>query len=117
MQGTQIPCYELEPLLNKEHGFQSPDYVTRDRIVNIDAPQPEYVQLDGRAGREAVAEWKAKRQMAERVGGSFEVKARVEAGGGGAFGKRQSGDGASGAKGGSVPGWIAKTFNLRRNKE
>jgi hypothetical protein len=52
-------------------------------------------------GREVVAEWKAKRQMALRAGGSFEVKAKVEAGGGGAFGERQSGDGASGAKGGS----------------
>jgi len=111
--GAQIPCYELEPLLNKQHGFQSPGYVTRDRIVNIDAPQPEYVQLKGRAGREVVAEWKAKRQMAERAGGSFEVKAKVEAGGG-AFGERQGGDGA---KGGSVVGWLAKTFNVQRNKE
>jgi len=114
---AQIPCYELEPLLNKQHGLQSPDYVTRDRIVNIDAPQPEYVQLKGRAGREAVAEWRAKRQMAERAGGSFEVKAKVEAGGGGGFGKRQSSDGASGAKSGSMAGWLAKTFNVRRNKE
>jgi hypothetical protein len=109
----QIPCYELEPLLNKQHGVQSPDYVTRDRLVDIDAPQPEYVQLKSRAGREVVAEWKAKRQMAERAGGSLEVKATVEAGGGGAFGKRQSGDGASGTKGGSVAGWLAKTFNGR----
>jgi hypothetical protein len=68
----------------------------------------------GRAGQEVVAEWKAKRQMAERVGGSFVVKAKVEAGGRG-FGKRQSGVGASGAKGGSVAGWIEKTFNLRKN--
>jgi hypothetical protein len=51
--------------------------------------------------------------MAERAGWSFEVRAKVEAGGGGASGKRQSGDGASGAKGGSVAGWIAKTFNVR----
>jgi hypothetical protein len=114
---AQIPCYELEPLLNKQHGLQSPDYVTRDRIINIDAPQPEYVQLKGRAGRETVAEWKAMRQLAERAGGRFEVKAKVEAGGRGAFGKRQSGDGASGAKGGSVAGWIAKTFNVRGIKE
>jgi hypothetical protein len=114
--GKQIPCYELEPLLNKQHGFQSPGYVTRDRIVNIDAPQPEYVQLKGRAGRETVADWKAKREMAERVGGSFEVKAKAEASGG-AFGKRQSGGGASGANGGSVAGWLAKTFNRRRDKE
>jgi hypothetical protein len=110
--GAQIPCYELEPLLNKQQGFQSPEYVTRDRIVNIDAPQPEYVQLKGRARREAVAEWKAKRQMAERAGLSFEVKAKV-----GAFGERQSGDGTSGAKGGSVAGWLAKVFNVRRNRE
>ena len=109
--GTQIPCYELEPLLNRQHKFQSPDYVTRDHIVNIDAPQPEYVQLKGRALRETVAEWKTRRQMAERVGGSFEVKAKVDAGG--AFGKRQSGGGASGAK----AGWLAKVFNGRRDHE
>jgi len=119
---AQIPCYELEPLLHKPLGFQSPDYVTRDRIVNIDAPQPEYVQLKGQAGRETVAEWKARRQLAERAGLSFEVKAKAEARGGGAFGKRQRGDGASGAKasgdkGGSVAGWIAKTFNVRGIKE
>jgi hypothetical protein len=105
--GAQIPCYELEPLLNKQQGFQSPEYVTRDRIVNIDAPQPEYVQLKGRAGREMVAEWRATRRMAERAGLSFEVKVRVEAGG----------DGASGAKSGSMAGWLAKIFSLRRNKE
>jgi hypothetical protein len=114
--GAQIPCYELEPLLNRQHGFQSPGYVTRDRIVDIDAPQPEYAELQGRAGRDVVAEWKARREMAERAGGSLEVKATVAAGGG-AFGKRQSGDSASGAKGGSVAGWIAKTFNIGRNKE
>ena len=87
--------------------------MTRDRIVDIDAPQPEYVELRGRAGRALVAEWKAKRQMAERAGGSFEVKAKVETGGG-TFGKRQSGDRASGAKG-SLTGWLAKTFNVRGN--
>jgi hypothetical protein len=114
--GTPILCYELEPLLNKEHGFQSPDYVPRDRIVNIDTVKPEDVQLEGRAGRDVVAEWKAKRQMAEQVGGSFGVKAKVDAGGGGTFGKRQSRDGASGAKGSSVSGWLAKTFNLRGDK-
>ena len=105
--GRDIPCYELEPLLNKQHGFQSPGYVTRDKIVNIDAPQPEYVQLAGRDGRDVVAAWKARRQMAERVGGSFEVKAKVEAGDAG----------ASGPKGGSVAGWLAKIFNGRRNRE
>jgi hypothetical protein len=114
---AQIPCYELEPLLHKPLGFQSPDYVTRDRIVNIDAPQPEYVQLKGRALGEAVAEWKARRLLAERAGLSFEVTAKADAGGGGTFGKRQSGNGASSAKGGSVAGWIAKTFNVRGIKE
>ena len=116
--GAQIPCYELEPLLHKPLGFQSPDYVTRDRIVNIDAPQPEYVQLKGQALRDAVAEWKARRLLAERAGLSFEVKAKVDAGGGGAFGKRQRGDGASGANtSGSLAGWITKTFNVRGIKE
>jgi hypothetical protein len=111
--GTQIPCYELEPLLNTQHGFQSPEYITRDRLVDIDKPQPEYVALKGRPRREVVAEWKAKREMAERVGGSFEVKARVDAGGGG-FGKRQTGGGASG---GSAPGWFAKVFSAPWNRK
>jgi hypothetical protein len=115
--GAEIPCYELEPLLNKKHGFQSPDYLTRDRIIDIDAPQLERVQLNGRAGREVVAEWRAKRQMAERLGGKLVVKGTYEEDGDGAFGKRQSGDGASGAKGGSVAGWLAKTFNVGRDKE
>ena len=100
--GAQIPCYELEPLLNKQHGFQSPEYVPRDKLVNIDAPQPEYVELEGQALREIVTEWKAKREMAERAGGSFEVKARVD---------------ASGAKRGALAGWLAKTFGLRRNTD
>ena len=57
-----------------------------------------------KAGDEAVAEWKARRQMAERAGVGFEVKAKVDAGGGG-----------SGAKGGSFAGCFAKAFNLPRN--
>ena len=87
-----------------------------DRIVDIDRPQPEYVQLRGRALRETVAEWKGKREMAERAGNGFIVKAKVEAGGS-TFGKRQSGDGAAAGKSGSAAGWVAKTFGLRRNKE
>jgi hypothetical protein len=114
--GAQIPCYELEPLLNKQHGLQSPDYVTRDRIVNIDAPQPEYVLLKGRALRETVAEWKAMRRLAERTGGSFEVKAKAEASGGGAFCKRRSGDGASGAKGGSGGGMDCEDLQCTRDQ-
>jgi hypothetical protein len=51
--------------------------------------------------------------MAERARLDFEVKAKAEAGGG-TFGKRQSGDRASGAKG-SLTGWLAKTFNVRGN--
>ena len=111
--GAQIPCYELEPLLNNQHGFRSPDYVAPDRTVDLDKPQPEYVQLKGRAGREVVAEWKAKRQMAERVGGTFVVKAKVDADGPPVFGKRQSSHGASGAK----RGWLARTFNARRDND
>jgi hypothetical protein len=117
--GTQIPCYELEPQLNKQHGFQSPNYRTRDRIIDIDAPQPEYVDLKGKAGREVVAEWRAKRQMAERIGGKLVVKAEGEAGGGGS-GERKSGakgGDKGGDKSGSVLGWLAKTFNIRRNEE
>ena len=115
--GTRIPCYELEPLLNKQSGFQSPHFVAPGRTVNLDKPQPEYVELQGRAGRDVVAEWKAKRQMAERAGGAFVVKAKADAGGAAVFGKRQSGDGASGAKSGSTRGWLARTFSVRRDND
>jgi hypothetical protein len=81
--------------------------------VDLDKPQPEYVQLKGRAGREVVAEWKGKREMAERAGGTFVVKAKVDADGPPVFGKRQSGHGASGAK----RGWLARTFNARRDND
>ena len=102
MGARKFPATSWSRCSTSNRGFQSPEYVTRDRIVNIDAPQPEYVQLSGRAGREVVAEWRAKRQMAERAGLSFEVKAKAEAG------ERQSGDGAFGAKGGSVAGWACE---------
>jgi hypothetical protein len=74
--------------------------------VNIDKPQPELVEIKGRAGQELVAGWKAKRRMAERAGGSFIVKAKVD-----------TGDGASGAKRGPMTGWLAKIFKVRGNKE
>ena len=51
--------------------------------------------------------------MAERIGGRLVVKGIVEPGGG-AVGEPQSGDGASGDKGGSVAGWLAKTFRSTR---
>src|SRR5262249_25523484 len=102
--GKEIPCYELEPLLNRKIGFQSPEYVPLDRIVNIDKPQPEYVQLKGRALREAVTEWKARREMAEGAGNGFIVKAKAEAGGG-----------TLGTKSGTMTGWLARTFGRRRD--
>ena len=56
---------------------------------------------------------KVQREMAERAGGTFVVKAKVDADGPPVFGKRQSGHGASGAK----RGWLARTFNARRDND
>ncbi len=73
---VDIPCYELEPLLNVDAKLQSPDYAPRDRIVDIDRPQRQLGDFDSRSGKRLVAEWRQKRAMAEAAGATFEVRAR-----------------------------------------
>ena len=75
------------------------------------------IRPDALEGREVVAAWKAKRQMAEQAGGTFIVKAKVDADGTPVFGKRQNGPGASGATNGSAAGWLARTFKVHRDND
>jgi hypothetical protein len=74
-----IALYEIEPLLHREYGYQSPNYVPRDRIVDDRKPPADLMPPATDARRDLLDEWKAKRAMAEGVGGSFEVRARPPA--------------------------------------
>ncbi len=38
-EAGDVPLYELVPLLYREYGFVSPDYVPRDRVIDIDTPE------------------------------------------------------------------------------
>lgn len=74
--GDDAALYELTPLLHREFGYQSADYVPRERVFDDRAP-PEDLMPPAKAEREELLdEWQAKRAMAEGIGGRFEVRAR-----------------------------------------
>ena len=71
-----VALYELTPLLYREYGFQSPDYVPRERTFD-DRTAPAELMPEARDERqELLDEWQEKRAMAEGIGGRFEVRAR-----------------------------------------
>lgn len=74
-----VALYEIEPLLHLEYGYQSPSYVPHIRLVDDRAPPADLMPPATDARRDLLDEWKAKRAMAEGVGGSFEVRARPSA--------------------------------------
>ena len=67
--------YELEVLLSKEHNFVSPDYVPKENVINHRSPPRDIVNPDSPAGQKLMQDWKQKSQMAQGMGGSFEVRA------------------------------------------
>ncbi len=70
-----VPIIELEPLLHRASGFQSPHYVPRDRTFD-DRNIPPDVQPEDRAAQDAQrAELRGKRRQAELAGNTFEVRA------------------------------------------
>lgn len=88
-----VPLIALEPLMYREFGFQADTYVPKDRVIDDQAP-PADILPETSPDRDALmAEWRAKRALAEGVGGQFEVRSR-DAGPGGApparpvFGRR-----------------------------
>lgn len=81
-ENGEVPLYELVPLMHREFGYQSPDYVPRDRIIDDRAPPANLVPYDEDERFELINEWREKRTLAERIGGKFEVRAKgVEPGG------------------------------------
>jgi hypothetical protein len=71
-----VPLYRLEPLLNRDFGFQSPDYVPTERRIDDQRPPSDLMPDHPPERAELMGEWRAKRQMAEGIGGQFEVRAK-----------------------------------------
>ena len=71
-----VPLYELVPLMHRAQGFQSPDYVPRDRAFDDRNPPTDLMPPEQEAQQELTDEWREKRALAEGAGGRFEVRAR-----------------------------------------
>jgi hypothetical protein len=75
-EADEVALIELVPLLHREHGFQSPDYVPRDRAFDDRSPPAELMPADAGERDALSAEWRDKRAMAERIGGGLQVRVR-----------------------------------------
>lgn len=71
-----VPLCELVPLMYREFGFVSPDYVPPENRIDDRAPPLELMPEDDEEKMELVNDWREKRALAEGIGGSFEVKSR-----------------------------------------
>ena len=102
-EAGDVPLFELQPLMYREHGFVSDDYVPPGRVFDDRMPPPADLMPAGDdAKMQLVNEWREKRVRAEGIGGRFEVRARDDNGspppvrpagspsGGGVFGKRST---------------------------
>jgi hypothetical protein len=70
-----VPVYELQPLMHRQFGFVADGYVPRDRVIDDRAP-PQELMPTGEEAAELAEEWRAKRALAEGIGGTFEVRSR-----------------------------------------
>ena len=71
-----VPLYELVPLMHRESGFVSPEYVPHDRVIDDRGPPAALMPEDDEAKMDLVNEWREKRRLAEGFGARFEVRAR-----------------------------------------
>ena len=69
-----VPLCELVPLMHREYGFVSPDYVSPENRIDDRAPPLELMPADDEEKMALVNDWREKRALAEGIGGSFEVK-------------------------------------------
>lgn len=74
-----VPVVELVPLMHREAGFVSPDYVPKERVFDDRVPPPAIMPDDDEEKERLANEWREKRKLAEGIGGSFEVRARGDA--------------------------------------
>jgi len=70
-----VPLYRLVPLMHREYGFQSEEYVGLDRVFDDRMAPPDLMPDDDEAKAELANEWREKRKLAEGIGGRFEVRA------------------------------------------
>jgi hypothetical protein len=69
------PFYELEPLLHKQYGYQSPTYVARQGPSFDDRNMPDDLLPPGANARgDMLDDLRNKRAMAEGIGGRFDVR-------------------------------------------
>jgi hypothetical protein len=67
--------YELEPLLHKEHGYQSPTYVVPSDTRFDDRNMPKDLLPNDASDRaQVLEELRSKRALAEGIGGRFDVR-------------------------------------------
>ena len=71
-----LGVYELEPLLNREFGFQSDAYVPRERAFDDRTPPPDLMPRGDDARMVLDNEWRERRALAEGIGGRLEVRSR-----------------------------------------
>lgn len=71
-----VPLYKLVPLMHREFGFESTEYVPPERVFDDRMPPADLMPPDDEAKAELANEWREKRGLAEGIGGRFEVRAR-----------------------------------------
>lgn len=71
-----VPLYQLVPLMHRESGFQSAEYVSPDRVFDDRMPPADLMPDDDEAKAGLANEWREKRGLAEGIGGRFEVRAK-----------------------------------------
>jgi hypothetical protein len=71
-----VPLYQLIPLMRRDHGFQSADYVPPERVFDDSMPPADLMPDDDEAKAALANEWREKRGLAEGIGGRFEVRAK-----------------------------------------
>jgi hypothetical protein len=74
-----VPLLELIPLMHREAGFVSPDYVPKERTIDDRSPPPALMPEDDEQKEQLTNEWREKRKLAEGLGGRLEVRARGNA--------------------------------------
>lgn len=74
-----VPLIELVPLMHRGAGFISPDFVSRDRVIDDRSPPSVVMPADDEEKERLANEWREKRKLAEGVGGRFEVRAKGDA--------------------------------------
>jgi len=75
-EADDVPIIALEPLMHRDHDFQSADYVPPERVFDDRMPPADLMPADEDEKQMLANEWREKRALAEGIGGRFEVRSR-----------------------------------------